>query len=184
MTYANLLCLAFLPPWQPSHLPEQAGYPPFGKIFDIPRLAKDSDISIIEWQDVKNVNSTHSDELGCWSIWATVAEHDLDKRPRGNRLEGRLGLDIAYTPIPSSAIMLPQYPNDPHTRFGDIAALTFPDGRRDANLPAAAPFPAPSSGATMLPDEQMACFDFTPKVSRKLTENFPHRLLTKHAQRA
>lgn len=167
MTYANLLYLALLtgrvavlPPWQPSHLPEEAGYPPFSEVFDIPRLSQSANIPIIEWQDLKQLNSTHEDQLGCWSIWATVAQNDADKRPRGNRLENKLALDVAYTPVPRSTVMLPEYPNDPHTRFGDVAALAFPDGRREAHLPATAPFPAPHSGATTLPDEQMACFDF------------------------
>lgn len=167
MTYVNLLYLAkltdrvaIIPPWQPSHLPVAAGYPPFSDVFDLPRLSRAMGTPIIEWQDIKNVNSTHEDQLGCWSIWATVAQNDDDKAPRGNKLEGLLNLDIAYTPIPRSAVMLPEYPNDPHTRFADIAALTFPDGRRDAHLPDSAPFPSPHHGATLLPDERVACFDF------------------------
>ena len=167
MTYANLLYLAkltdrvaILPPWAPSHLPNEAGFPPFGEVFDVPRLSRAMRMPVIEWRDVKQVNSTQEDELGCWTLWATVAEHDWDKNPRGNKIERLLGLDIAYTPVPDSVVMFPQFPNDPHARFGEVAALTFPDGRREAHLPAQARFPSPHSGATPLPDEQLACFDF------------------------
>lgn len=168
MTYVNLLYLAkltdrvaILPPFQPSpHLPTEAGFPPFSEVFDIPRLSREMRVPIIEWQDVKQVNSTHEDEVGCWSLWATVAQRARDRLPRESLVTGKLGLDIAYTPVPESVIMLPEYPNDPHAHFGDVAALTYPAGRREANLPGQAPFPSPHSGATMLPDEQMACFDF------------------------
>ena len=164
MTYFNLLYLAkisgrtaVIPPFAPSHVGSEAGFVPFGDVFDVPRLARNMGIPVIEWRDVKNENSTVSDEIGCWSPWATASnEHS----PRGNTIEPHLALDVSYTPVPDSAILFPQYSNDPHTRFWSLASITFPTGRAAANLPAQARFPSRQSGQTQLPDEQMACFDF------------------------
>ena len=169
MTYVNLLYLAFLtnrtavlPPFAPSHIGSAAGFVNVGDVFDLPRLSEAMNIPIIQWSDLKRPESEHIDELGCWSIWATAATKPEERKPRHNIIEPHLSLDVSYTPIPSSALILPrpQFNNDPHTRFSSLAALTFPNGRNRANIPSAARFPSPHSEHTSLPDEQMACFDF------------------------
>ncbi|KAL5519476.1 hypothetical protein ACEPAH_1159 [Sanghuangporus vaninii] len=183
MTYVNLLYLALLtnrtavlPPFAPSHIGSSAGFVDVGDVFDLPRLSKAIGVPIIQWSDLKVPGSEHVDELGCWSIWATAAMKQEEKKPRFNIIEPHLALDVSYTPIPNSAIMLPrpQYTNDPHVRFSSLAALTFPDGRNRARIPAAAPFPAPQTGDTSLPDEQMACFDFPYYVASEAIFEFKY----------
>ncbi|KAI5122360.1 hypothetical protein M0805_004118 [Coniferiporia weirii] len=167
MTYVNLLNLALfsgrtaiIPPFAPSHVGSAAGFVPFGDVFDVPRLSLLLEHPVIEWRDLKREDSEHTDEVGCWSIWSTVQPVNSDHAPRGNSIEQKLVLDVSYTPVPTYTIMFPEFDNDPHARFDSIAALTFPDGRTAAHLPAHAPFPGKGSGHTALPDEHMACFDF------------------------
>ncbi|KAH8110631.1 hypothetical protein DFH11DRAFT_1730083 [Phellopilus nigrolimitatus] len=180
MTYINLLYLALLsgrtavlPPFAPSHVGSAAGFVPFGDVFDVPRLSRSlHNHPIIEWRDLKRERSTQRDALGCWSIWATAAPGG-ESAPRANLLEAHLALDVAYTPVPRDTVMLPQFDNDPHTRFAPLAALTFPDGRARAHLPAHAPFPATGgAGHAALPDEQLACFDFPYYVGSANTFEF------------
>lgn len=73
--------------------------------------------------------------------------------------------DVAYTPVPNYAVLEPEVKNDVHVSFWGLASVAFPDGRRRANLPDHAPFPASVSGHTALPDEHLACYDFTYYVS-------------------
>lgn len=181
MTYVNLLYLALLtnrtavlPPFAPSHLGSTAGYVDVGDVFDLPRLSSAIGVPIIQWSDLKRPESEHLDTLGCWSIWATAATDEHEKKPRFNVIEPRLKLDVSYTPVPESTLMLPrpQFSNDPHTRFFSLAALTFPDGRPRAHLPSSAPFKAQETGFDGLPDEKMTCFDFPYYVASEATFEF------------
>lgn len=140
-----------IPPFAPSHVSWTGGFPPFSEVFDLPRMATEIERPLIEWQDVKKPDSP-PDELGCWSVWATTKPED--DSPRTGPIPGYLNLDVSYTPVPRHAV-----PQDQHVRFAPLAAITFPDGRKHANLPHEAPYPS-AGGHRQLPSEQMACFDF------------------------
>jgi hypothetical protein len=52
----------------------------FGKVFDLPHLRKSLGRTILEWEDVKDEESTEYDEIGCWGVWQ--ASQHRDPHPR------------------------------------------------------------------------------------------------------
>jgi hypothetical protein len=79
MTIGNLLYLAVLtgrtpiiPAFAPSHVGATAPLVPFSEIFDIERLAVALRTPVVEWHEVKDIESEDVETLGCWSVWATV----------------------------------------------------------------------------------------------------------------
>lgn len=69
-----------LPAFNPSHF--LGGKPDtevvdttFGEVFDVPRLAKELRMPILEWWQVKDRKSTTVDSLGCWNVWQAVMEN-------------------------------------------------------------------------------------------------------------
>lgn len=103
MTYINMIYLGLItsripiiPPFAPSHVDHDGGFPPFGDVFDVPRLSAAIHSPLLEWRDVKQENSTALDELGCWSIWGTVGSSDHS--PRGSQIPHELYLG-AYPPF-------------------------------------------------------------------------------------
>jgi len=54
----------------PSHGEE--GTIGFSEVFDLPRFRKALGIPILEWDEVKDPESEHIDDLGCWNVWGTV----------------------------------------------------------------------------------------------------------------
>lgn len=165
MTIINMLYVGFLsnrtaviPPFKPAHVSSAAGYPAFSEIFDVPKMSAliPGGMPILDWYDVKDHNSTHMDELGCWSAWATPRP---DSGPRNGPIPRYIHVDASYTPVPKGSKLVATMPTELHMRHTALSALTFPDGRKQAHLPPQAPFPG-KSGHRRLPDEQMACFDF------------------------
>lgn len=163
MTVINMLYVALLtnrtgvvPPFEPSHVGKDAGLPPFSEVFDLPRLSSLIRLPLVEWYDLKSRNSTHVDELGCWSAWATPRP---DFGPRDGPIPPHIRVDASYTPVPKHAKLVESQPQELHVRFDVLASLTYPEGRKDARLPAEAPYPS-AGGHKKLPDEHMACFDF------------------------
>ncbi|KAG6334538.1 hypothetical protein ID866_4554 [Astraeus odoratus] len=93
MTIGNLLYLALitervpiLPRFLPSHGDRGKALPiPFSHVFNVSRLSEDLRIPILEWDQVKDVNSDTLDELGCWAdyewnrdyspVWRFVGRH-------------------------------------------------------------------------------------------------------------
>jgi hypothetical protein len=51
-----------------------------GDVFDLPRLSDTLGIHIIEWIDVKDMDSPVLDTLGCWNIWQTVQQNGANPR--------------------------------------------------------------------------------------------------------
>lgn len=99
----NLLYLAMitervpiLPRFIPSHIGPDALDIPFGHVFDVPRLSKAIGLPILEWEQVKDVDSTVVDELGCWALWPVVAEEDIP--PRGSSVVEKLKLGTIHSP--------------------------------------------------------------------------------------
>ena len=119
---------------------------------------------MVEWDDVKTPPSwsstSHVDEIGCWSVWAGIWRGSGTDGHHVTWTPNHWNLDVSYTPIPKSAKLYEGQEGDPHVRLSSLAALTYPDGRARAGLPAQAPEPAGGSGHTKLPDEHLACFDF------------------------
>ncbi|KZO95710.1 hypothetical protein CALVIDRAFT_549873 [Calocera viscosa TUFC12733] len=161
MTIANMIYLAqltervpILPMFTPSHLPKEAGMIPFGDVFDVPRLAKDLNMPILEWRDVKGQNSTTLDSMGCWSAWMASVDGN---EPRESLTTDQLKLDVSYTSIPRS-IKLNQ-DNNPHLAIQRLMALGFPSGRTNA-LDQNRPHPSPGRGDILEPSDHVLCFDF------------------------
>jgi hypothetical protein len=89
MTVGNLLHLstltgrtAILPPFTPSHVGSDAPLVPFSEIFDIQRLSAALGAPVVEWHEVKDIDSEELETLGCWSVWDTVRKEG----PRNNIL--------------------------------------------------------------------------------------------------
>ncbi|TDL25263.1 hypothetical protein BD410DRAFT_717900, partial [Rickenella mellea] len=142
--------VAVMPLFAPGHLPQKAGYLNFGDVFDVPRLIEGMKHPVIEWWQVKEIGSTTVDEVGCWSIRA-IEGHRPTPPPR------YLNIDVSYTSIPIEAKVYPNSPGEPHVKTWALAALTFPDYRKDH---LGTSFPSQLSGHSLPPDEHLACFDF------------------------
>ncbi|TDL28334.1 hypothetical protein BD410DRAFT_780825 [Rickenella mellea] len=147
--------VAVMPPFAPSHLPQEAGFINFGDVFDVPGLVEGMKHPVVEWWEVKETGSTTVDEVGCWSIWAS-SQND-DPKPRPVPQPGYLNIDASYTSIPNEAKVYPSLPGDWHVKMWALAALTFPDYRK---YHLGTPFPSQLNGHSLPPDEHMACFDF------------------------
>ncbi|PFH49812.1 hypothetical protein AMATHDRAFT_146793 [Amanita thiersii Skay4041] len=162
ITYMNLLYLATVTEripvigmFIPSHIGFEVESIDFGKVFDVPRLSKALNIPVLEWHEVKDRNSTETDELGCWNVWEAV--QDREHKPRPSRLVDRLKLDISYTKAPTWVKILPNYEHDLHSSFFSLASLGFPEVRAESLVP---PLESPINHARLPPDEHMLCYDY------------------------
>ncbi|KAJ7939701.1 hypothetical protein B0H13DRAFT_2226264 [Mycena leptocephala] len=98
--YMNLMYLAHLtgrvpiiPRFRPVHMGSNASQFDFSEVFDIPRLQTGLGTPILEWREVKDLESETVEDLGCWDIqdkrWddeSVYLEPPVD-----------LKLDISYT---------------------------------------------------------------------------------------
>ncbi|KIM70241.1 hypothetical protein SCLCIDRAFT_102054 [Scleroderma citrinum Foug A] len=163
MTIGNLLYLAMitervpiLPRFIPSHIGPDALDIPFGHVFDVPRLSKAIGLPILEWEQVKDVDSTVVDELGCWALWPVVAEEDIP--PRGSSVVEKLKLDLSHTLVPGWVKLTQPGVPDKHASLWSLARLSFPEARVEALKQP--PIPSPLHQASLPPDEQLLCFDY------------------------
>ncbi|KII91730.1 hypothetical protein PLICRDRAFT_104708 [Plicaturopsis crispa FD-325 SS-3] len=163
MTYANLIYLGsitervpVIPKFTRNVVHVEGDIPPiaFGEIFDIPRLSAAVGTPILEWPEVKDEESDHTDELGCWSVWDAVSSED-QARPSDAPIW--IGVDISYTRAPSYIKLEPNSPSERFSTFWSLATLSYPD-KRNSHL--VAPRPSPEHGVMLPPDEQMLCFDY------------------------
>jgi hypothetical protein len=106
MTIANLVHLGMLtgrttivPPFAPSHVGRDAPLVPFSEIFDLPRLQAALRVPLVEWHEVKDIESEETDTLGCWSVWNTVRQQG----PRDSLLYEVQRMGTARLAPPSSA---------------------------------------------------------------------------------
>jgi hypothetical protein len=79
-----------IPKFIPSHIGGDTPPITFGDVFDVPRLQSALGIPVLEWHQVKDVDSENLDDLGCWSVWEAV-QHD-EQTPRGSYLTDWLKL--------------------------------------------------------------------------------------------
>ncbi|KAF8682462.1 GDP-fucose protein O-fucosyltransferase [Rhizoctonia solani] len=174
METASLIYLSILTkrvPVVPAFLAEHFGKAtdiiptPFSDIFDLPYLSGKLGIPIVEWHELKRtVYSTaggprpETEKLGCWSTAAGYKSSG----PTYSYSSALYGLDISYTPVPSTFSLT--HGSDPNTYMWSIwglASLGFaksrmrvlPDQFRKA-------FPLQSDPNQKLePDETMLCWD-------------------------
>ncbi|KIK97545.1 hypothetical protein PAXRUDRAFT_824800 [Paxillus rubicundulus Ve08.2h10] len=163
MTYGNLLYLAIITgrvPIIPKFIPSHVGgdTPPiaFGDVFDVAQLQNALGIPILEWHQVKDVDSQNLDDLGCWSVWEAV-QHD-EQKPRGSFLTDWLKLDISYTRAPDWVKLSPPAVEDRHGSFWSLATLAFPEQRTNSLLQP--PYPSPEHQVSLPPDDQLLCYDY------------------------
>ncbi|KAJ6621218.1 hypothetical protein B0H10DRAFT_1790422 [Mycena sp. CBHHK59/15] len=167
MTYINLIYLGLItdrvpivPMFIPSHIGGHVPPIPFGQVFDVPRLRNELGKSVLEWREVKDLNSTVVDDLGCWNIWEAVQYREAF--PRRSRIPGDLNLDISYTKAPTWTKMIPDYEHDQHSTFWSLATLAFPETRADSLV---TPLPSPKHNVSLPPDEHLLCYDYLYYVS-------------------
>ncbi|KAJ7225380.1 hypothetical protein GGX14DRAFT_511315 [Mycena pura] len=166
-TYINLIYLGLItdrvpiiPMFIPSHIGGHVPPIPFGEVFDVPRLRNELGKPVLEWRDVKDVNSTFVDDIGCWNVWEAVQYREA--YPRRSRIPGDLGLDISYTRAPDWIKMIPGYEHDQHVAFWSLATLAFPSTRAASLVP---PLPSPQHNVSLAPDEHLLCYDYLYYVS-------------------
>ncbi|KAH7927278.1 hypothetical protein BV22DRAFT_1045518 [Leucogyrophana mollusca] len=167
MTYGNLLYLALITDRVPiiaKFIPSHIGgsVPPiaFGEVFDVPRLSKAIGAPVLEWHEVKDVDSQNLDDLGCWNVWEAVQKDE--HQPRYSFLSHWLKLDISYTRAPNWIQLTPPEVEDKHASFWSLAQLGFPQGRSENLQP---PSLSPEHQLSLPPDEQLLCFDYLYYVS-------------------
>ncbi|KAH9891311.1 hypothetical protein C8Q73DRAFT_651429 [Cubamyces lactineus] len=170
ITIGNLIYLSMitgripiLPPFT-SYIDGSASPLPFSEIFDIPRMALGTNMPILEWHMVKDVDRAHAehakDEVGCWNIWEV--DNLQSDGPRGSYSPILLTLDVSYTRAPASVKLLPGYEHDSHSTFWALAKLAFSEGRAEVLAkPDEHPTrPSGTNNVILPPDEQLVCYDY------------------------
>ncbi|KAJ1310138.1 hypothetical protein OPQ81_006883 [Rhizoctonia solani] len=138
---------------------------PFSDIFDLPYLSSKLGIPIVEWHELKRTAHSSADgpqpeieKIGCWS---TAAGYK-NSWPSYSYSPEIYGLDISYTPVPSTYTLT--HGSDADTYMWSIwglASLGFAKSRMRV-LPYQYPkaFPLQSSPNQKIePDETMLCWD-------------------------
>jgi hypothetical protein len=97
-----------LPVFTPSHIGGDKPPIAFGDVFDVPRLSKLLGKPVIEWRDVKDPKSDQVDDLGCWSVWASVQG---DPNPRDSQvpIHTKLGANLLVKVCPTSCSTVLRY---------------------------------------------------------------------------
>lgn len=87
MTYMNLIYLGMITDrvpivamFVPMHIGSDADVIYFSEIFDVPRFIEDAGFPLLEWYQVKDVESETWDDLGCWNVWEAVQYGDPHPR--------------------------------------------------------------------------------------------------------
>ncbi|CAE6442897.1 unnamed protein product [Rhizoctonia solani] len=138
---------------------------PFSDVFDLPYLSEKLGISLVEWHELKRTAYSSADgprpeieKIGCWSTTAGYK----DSRPSYTYSAEVYGLDVSYTPVPSTFSLT--HGTDPDTYMWSIwglASLGFARSRaRVISDQFRKAFPLQSSPDQKLePDETMLCWD-------------------------
>ncbi|TCD62408.1 hypothetical protein EIP91_006936 [Steccherinum ochraceum] len=162
MTYMNLLYLgkitdrvSVIGTFTPSHIGGDAPPIPFGEVFNVSKFIQDSDVPMVEWDEVKNPDSETIDAIGCWNVWEAVQYYE--HYPRGSAIPDWLGLDISYTRGPDWLKLIPNYEHDKCSTFWALARLAYP---QDRNKSIGNAQPSPQYHITLDPDEHMLCYDY------------------------
>jgi hypothetical protein len=169
-------------PFAPTHVGNgnEAGFVPFGDVFDVPRLAEAMHFPVLEWRDVKKptVPGTDRETFGGWTAWS---RWDSIRRglPRGNQIEANLSLgivyrfsfgpladvlspnvEVSYTPVHKTA-KLPIDWDYSHVSLLELARLAYLPGREAALRESPEPFVSEGpNGIRIAPDHHLMCLDF------------------------
>ncbi|KAJ7109973.1 hypothetical protein C8R44DRAFT_842428 [Mycena epipterygia] len=127
----------------------------FGDVFDIPRLKRALGKQILDWREVKDVNSTSLDDLGCWAVWPAVQTRETVER--GGEVRENLNLDVSYTTAPAWVKLIPNSADDAHSTFWGLASLGFPSTQAANLIP---PRPSLKHRVSLPPDHHLLCYDF------------------------
>ncbi|KAJ7327522.1 hypothetical protein DFH08DRAFT_967951 [Mycena albidolilacea] len=147
MLLMNLIYLAMLtervpilPVFNPSHFSGESSDTEvvdttFGEVFDVPRLAKELRMPILEW-------------------WQAAMEHSSG--PQYSPTPGKLNIDISWTTAPKWVKLKPDAADEAHAKFTGLMALVFLE-QRNRNL--RMPSKSPLLGLSLPPNEQLLCFN-------------------------
>ncbi|KAL4252409.1 hypothetical protein ABKN59_004871 [Abortiporus biennis] len=122
------------------------------EIFDIPRLERALQLPVLEWQQVKDRNSSEVDGLGCWNIYQVDDLHAQGPRQSRNVMD--LKLNISYILAPQNVKLIPGFEHDQHSSFWTLAPLAYSESRKKALEY------IPHTGSSLLPDEHLLCYDY------------------------
>lgn len=182
-----------LPPFIAMHVGLSEGSIAFSEIFDLPQLERKMGIDILDWIQVKEFPigtreqvakkpGPQFEEVGCWSSWAPTPEAiGGGSLYRSSDVPYSLGLgqfpvndisivvlkrsaaDVSYTCVPNSVLT----GQGNHLSHWSLAALGYPGGRAEALRDTSSVTSPSRNGHTLVPDEQLMCFDFLYYVSMK-----------------
>ncbi|KAJ6570587.1 hypothetical protein DFH09DRAFT_1464401 [Mycena vulgaris] len=157
--FMNLIYLAnmtervpIVPRFRPVHLDVDGTYLDFGEVFDIPRLEEGVGKPILEWREVKDVESEMLDGLGCWDIQDKTWENDLlYLEPPVD-----LNLDLSYTLAPQWIRSFSDGGGDSNLVLWPLASLAiFNQGAPTLrNMPVKV---SPTHQLSLPPDNQLFC---------------------------
>ncbi|KAG8745303.1 hypothetical protein FRC10_008320 [Ceratobasidium sp. 414] len=176
MAAVNLIYMGILtgrtpvvPPFTPSHVGsiEDVGPIAFGEVFDVPRLASELGMHILEWDELKNPavassanTSSEVEQLGCWSAW--TLSHFGGSRPRVSPAMAwyNLGKYVSFTPVPDEFTISQGYKKDQwFASLWALVSLGFPKTRDWAWTYRQSLATPTQSGEVLKPDDEMLCFD-------------------------
>ncbi|KAG9093629.1 hypothetical protein FS749_014066 [Ceratobasidium sp. UAMH 11750] len=156
-----------VPPFTPSHVGsiQDVGPIAFGEVFDVPRLASELRMHILEWDELKNPavasspnTSSEVEPLGCWSAWSL--NHIGGSNPRVSPAMGWYNLDVSFTPVPDEFSLSHGFVKNQYVAsLWSLVSLAFPKTRDWAwtfRKPLAT---LTQAGEALKPDDQMLCFD-------------------------
>ncbi|KAG8715214.1 hypothetical protein FRC11_005287 [Ceratobasidium sp. 423] len=164
--------IPIIPPFTPSHVGSisEVGPLEFGDVFDVPRLANELGMHIIEWREVKHslldVHKTEGrvqsevEKVGCWSAWALSPVSN--GVPRHSEVPGLYNLDISYTPVPDTFSLSQGHRKDQyHLSLWSLASLGYQATREWAyGIQSSRTLPVTSgTGERVMPEEKLLCFD-------------------------
>ncbi|KAJ7015966.1 hypothetical protein C8F04DRAFT_983903, partial [Mycena alexandri] len=157
--YMNLIYLAqltervpIIPRFRPVHMGANASHLDFSDVFDLPRLQQELGMtSVLEWRQIKDLNSETVDELGCWDIQDKTWEADrLYLEPPVD-----LKLDISYSRAPEW-VRASDGGASPKTLLWPLASLVYLTEHTNGleRLPAEL---SPLHRVELSPDEHLFC---------------------------
>lgn len=173
MTMGNLFYMARLtgripifPKFVPTHAALDGDHRsiPFSEVFDTKYLSQKTGIPVLEWPQVKDENSTHVDNLGCWNVWEATQE--AEHHPRNSQTPDEISVDISYTKLPKDIKT-----TDIFTTFWHLAPYSQ-SNVRERRLRDQSPDPSPLHQVTLHPSEHLLCFDYLYYVTAQWPYDF------------
>ncbi|KAF7299991.1 hypothetical protein MKEN_01321300 [Mycena kentingensis (nom. inval.)] len=129
----------------------------FGAVFDLERLRNQLRTPILEWKDVKDVDSDKLEELGCWDIHHKTWESDPGLLQAPTKLT-TTSSDVSYTPVPEwvrSGMNMRE--DDLSLLMWPLASLVSFSERAIALRRLPEPIRSPTNDAALPPDDHLFC---------------------------